>query len=158
MGGVLPETCWAWCKYEIKFWYIVASCWIFYVNYTMMHGSTNIKFNMDILKKELFKENKEMWRNRYLIIKGRNIRMRGQLNLTSSKCSYKTLYHIGTCAEMHMNDTLTSFLKVKMIHSSSAMSLVWKFYIPVLFQLPPFSLSLYCCSLFFWYFGFTINP
>ena len=27
-----------------KFWYTVASCWIFYVNYTMMHGSTNMKF------------------------------------------------------------------------------------------------------------------
>jgi len=33
MGGVSPETCWASYKYEIKFWYIVASCWIFYVNY-----------------------------------------------------------------------------------------------------------------------------
>jgi hypothetical protein len=44
MGGVSPETCWASCKYEIKFWYTVASCWIFYTNYTMMHGFTNIKF------------------------------------------------------------------------------------------------------------------
>jgi hypothetical protein len=35
-----PETCWASYKYEIKFWYTVASCWIFFVNYTMMHGST----------------------------------------------------------------------------------------------------------------------
>jgi len=43
MDGVSPETCWASYKYEIKFWYTVASCWIFYVNYTMMHGSTNIK-------------------------------------------------------------------------------------------------------------------
>jgi hypothetical protein len=31
-------------KYEIKFWYTVASCWIFYVNCTMMQGSTNIKW------------------------------------------------------------------------------------------------------------------
>jgi len=44
MGGVSPETCWASYKYETKFWYSVASCWIFYKNYTMMHGSTNIKF------------------------------------------------------------------------------------------------------------------
>jgi len=44
MGGVSPETCWASYKYEIKFWYTVASCWIFYVNCTMMHGSTNIKW------------------------------------------------------------------------------------------------------------------
>jgi hypothetical protein len=30
MGGVTPETCWASYKYGIiKFWYIVASCWIF---------------------------------------------------------------------------------------------------------------------------------
>jgi len=30
MGGVSPDTCWALYKYGIiKFWYIVASCWIF---------------------------------------------------------------------------------------------------------------------------------
>jgi hypothetical protein len=30
-GGVSPETCWASYKYGIiKFWYIVASCWIFF--------------------------------------------------------------------------------------------------------------------------------
>jgi hypothetical protein len=30
MGGVSPETCWASYKYGIiKFWYVVASCWIF---------------------------------------------------------------------------------------------------------------------------------
>jgi hypothetical protein len=30
MGGVSPETCWASYKYGIiKFWYIVATCWIF---------------------------------------------------------------------------------------------------------------------------------
>jgi len=45
MGGVSPETYWASYKYGIiKFWYIVASCWIFFINSTMMHGSTNIKF------------------------------------------------------------------------------------------------------------------
>jgi hypothetical protein len=48
MGGVSPETCWASYKYEIKPWYTVASCWIFYVNYTVMHGSTNIKLNVHI--------------------------------------------------------------------------------------------------------------
>jgi hypothetical protein len=31
MGGVSPETCWAPYKYEIKFWYTAASCWIFFV-------------------------------------------------------------------------------------------------------------------------------
>lgn len=97
---------------------------------------------MDILKKEVCKENKEMWCNVYLITKQRNIRMRGQLSFTIPKCSYKTLYHIVTCAEMHMNGALTSFLKVKLIHLSSDMSFVQTFYIPILFQLPPFSLSL----------------
>jgi hypothetical protein len=30
MGDVSPEICWASYKYGIiKFWYIVASCWIF---------------------------------------------------------------------------------------------------------------------------------
>jgi hypothetical protein len=44
MGGVSPETCWASYKYRIiKFWYIVASCWIFFMNCTMMHGPTNAK-------------------------------------------------------------------------------------------------------------------
>ena len=28
MGGVSPETCWVSYKYEIKFWYTDASCWI----------------------------------------------------------------------------------------------------------------------------------
>jgi hypothetical protein len=45
MGGVSPETYWASYKYGIiKFWYIVASCWIFFMNCTVMHGSMNIKF------------------------------------------------------------------------------------------------------------------
>ena len=30
-------------KYEIKFWYSVSSCWIFCMNYTTIHGSTNIR-------------------------------------------------------------------------------------------------------------------
>jgi len=42
MGGVSLETCWASYKYEIKLWYTVALCCIFFVDYTMMHGSTNI--------------------------------------------------------------------------------------------------------------------
>jgi hypothetical protein len=32
MSGVSPETWWASYKYKIKFWYTVASCWIFFVN------------------------------------------------------------------------------------------------------------------------------
>jgi hypothetical protein len=33
MGGVSPQTCWASYKYGIiKFWYIFASCWIFFTN------------------------------------------------------------------------------------------------------------------------------
>jgi len=33
MGDVSPETCWALYKYEIiTFWYIVASCWNFFMN------------------------------------------------------------------------------------------------------------------------------
>ena len=36
MGGVSPETCWASYKYgKIKFWYSVATCWIFFMNYEL---------------------------------------------------------------------------------------------------------------------------
>jgi len=36
MGGVSPETCRALYKYGIiKFWYIAASCWIFFMNYKL---------------------------------------------------------------------------------------------------------------------------
>jgi len=40
VGGVSPETCWASYKYGIiKFWYIVASCWIFLYD---MSGGLNV--------------------------------------------------------------------------------------------------------------------
>ena len=40
MGIASPETCWASWKYGIiKFWYIVASCWIFL--YELNHGNRN---------------------------------------------------------------------------------------------------------------------
>jgi hypothetical protein len=58
MGGVSPETCWASYKYEIKFWYIVASCWILFVNYTgcptryrTRHFFNNSNTNEDISTK-----------------------------------------------------------------------------------------------------------
>jgi len=40
MGGVSPETCWASYKYEIKFWYTVASFWIFLCNVTVKYRHT----------------------------------------------------------------------------------------------------------------------
>jgi len=49
-GGVSPETCWASYKYGIiKFWYIVAFLHFFFMNCTMMHGSTNVKFTSNCL-------------------------------------------------------------------------------------------------------------
>ena len=50
-SAILGSWWWAVCrpkhvelyKYEIKFWYTVASCCISYVNFTMTHGCTNIK-------------------------------------------------------------------------------------------------------------------
>ena len=45
MGGVSPKICWASYKYGIiKCWYIVASCWIFFMRYTMMHWSSNVNY------------------------------------------------------------------------------------------------------------------
>ena len=44
MGGVSPETCWASFKYGIiNFDKVLHLVGYFYMNYTIMHGSTNIK-------------------------------------------------------------------------------------------------------------------
>jgi len=45
MGSVSPETCWALCNYGIiKFDTLLHLVGFFFMNFTMMHGSTNIKF------------------------------------------------------------------------------------------------------------------
>jgi len=45
-GGVPSETCWASCKYGIiKFWYIVASCWIFLYDLYLPHPVTRVHWN-----------------------------------------------------------------------------------------------------------------
>jgi hypothetical protein len=45
MGGVSPETCWASYKYGIiNFDTLLHLVGIFCMNFTMMHGSTNIKY------------------------------------------------------------------------------------------------------------------
>ena len=55
MGGVLPETCWASYKYGIiKLWYILHPVGFFFMDFTMMHGSTNIKFIFTQLAMLLF--------------------------------------------------------------------------------------------------------
>jgi hypothetical protein len=45
MSGVPLETCWAFNeRWNNKFYYKVASCWLFHLSHTAMHGSMNIKF------------------------------------------------------------------------------------------------------------------
>ena len=45
MGGVSPETCWASYKYGlIKFDTLLHLVGFFFMNFTMMHGSRNVKF------------------------------------------------------------------------------------------------------------------
>jgi len=45
MNGMPLETCWALNKFwNNKFYYKVASCLLFLLSHTAMHGSTNIKF------------------------------------------------------------------------------------------------------------------
>ena len=45
MSGMPLETCWAFNKFcNNKFYYKVASCWLFLLIHTTMHGSMNIKF------------------------------------------------------------------------------------------------------------------
>jgi hypothetical protein len=44
MSGVTLETCWAFNKrWNNKFYYKVASCWLFLLSHTTMHGSMDIK-------------------------------------------------------------------------------------------------------------------
>jgi len=44
MSSVPLETCWAFNeRWNNKFCYKVASCWLFLLNHTTMHGSINIK-------------------------------------------------------------------------------------------------------------------
>jgi hypothetical protein len=44
MSGVPLETCWAFNEcWNNKFYYKVASCWLFLLSHTTMHGSMNIK-------------------------------------------------------------------------------------------------------------------
>jgi len=44
MSGVPLETCWAFNeRWNNKFCYKAASCWLFLLNHTTMHGSVNIK-------------------------------------------------------------------------------------------------------------------
>jgi len=44
-SGMPLETCWAFNEqWNNKFCYKVASCWLFLLNHTTMHGSMNIKF------------------------------------------------------------------------------------------------------------------
>jgi hypothetical protein len=54
MGGVSPETCWASYKCGIinsdTLLHLVG---FFYMNCTVMHGSTNIKLLMNLLKIEI---------------------------------------------------------------------------------------------------------
>jgi len=46
MSGMPLETCWAFNeRWNNKFYYKVASCWLFLLSHTAMHGSTNIKKN-----------------------------------------------------------------------------------------------------------------
>jgi hypothetical protein len=47
MGGVLSKTCWDSYKYGIiKFWYIVASCWIFFMNALLLLPKEQLKLHI----------------------------------------------------------------------------------------------------------------
>jgi hypothetical protein len=48
MSGMPLETCWAFRKsWNNKFYYKVASRWLYLLIHTTMHGSMNIKKNME---------------------------------------------------------------------------------------------------------------
>src|SRR5215475_2365929 len=57
MSGVPLETCWAVNEcWNNKFRYKVASCWLFILSHTAMHGSMNIKMVYESLTKHPFLE------------------------------------------------------------------------------------------------------
>ena len=48
MSGMPLETCWAFNeRLNNKFYYTAASCWLFLLSHTTMHGSMNIKFKKE---------------------------------------------------------------------------------------------------------------
>ena len=50
MSGMPLETCWAFNeRWDNEFYYKVASCWLFLLSHTTMHGSMNIKKNIIIM-------------------------------------------------------------------------------------------------------------
>jgi hypothetical protein len=52
MSGVLLETCWAFNeRWNNKFYYKFASCWLFLLSHTTMHGSMNIEFIHSVISK-----------------------------------------------------------------------------------------------------------
>jgi len=63
MGGMSPETCWASYKYEIKFWYTAASCWIFYVNHNSCYFPKHHKVAFSDWKASVF-----LWGRNYIFV------------------------------------------------------------------------------------------
>jgi hypothetical protein len=56
MSGVPLETCWAFNeRWNNKFYYKVASCWLFLLSHTTMHGSMNMKYSHNLLFDAMFK-------------------------------------------------------------------------------------------------------
>ena len=50
MSSMPLETCWVFNeRWNNKFYYKVASCWLFLLSHTTMHGSINIKFSVSLL-------------------------------------------------------------------------------------------------------------
>jgi hypothetical protein len=68
MSGVPLETCWAFNEcWNNKFCYKVASCWLFLLNHTTMHGSINIKYPVIIRNNQNDKKRKNGMRGIYEI-------------------------------------------------------------------------------------------
>jgi hypothetical protein len=74
MSGIPLETCWAFNeRWNNKLCYKVASCWLFLLSHTTMHGSMNIKFMnakqateihaYKNTKRKLYKTNAAIWFN-----------------------------------------------------------------------------------------------
>jgi hypothetical protein len=62
MRGMALETCWAFNeRWNNKFYYKVASCWLFLLSHTTIHGSINIKSSIKLPSAVVISINKNVW-------------------------------------------------------------------------------------------------
>jgi hypothetical protein len=106
MEGVSPETCWASYKYGIiKFWYIIASCWIFLYEMNACLNMCRLLSLLSTLFFQIWKLFSCLWRRRSSIAQGLHAR-RGR----------RVTHKITTCLRLTCGIQRAVFLNVNSPH------------------------------------------